>query len=169
MASALVLIKNIKGLEESYSSKDLLAEGLKRFGIENFELEYGEHGKPYIKGNEIFFNISHSGSYLCCAFSEVEVGLDIEEIGAINLDIAKRFFSDDEYAYIQGKDDKLGAFYSVWTKKEAYTKALGLGMAYKFNTFSVFKEKYIYELEVPGCKMALASKEELEQIKTELL
>ena len=41
---------------------------------------YGEHGKPMRRNEEICFNLSHSGKYVLCAVSEMEIGCDIESI-----------------------------------------------------------------------------------------
>ena len=42
------------------------------------ELIYGSYGKPYLKGNPWYFNISHSGEYLLFVQGQHEVGADIQ-------------------------------------------------------------------------------------------
>ena len=71
------------------------------------------------------FNLSHSGDYAICAISDDEVGCDIEKIKDVNLKIAKRFFSEEEYNNVL-KDNKL--FFRYWTLKESYLKAKGIGI-----------------------------------------
>ena len=59
---------------------------------------YGEHGKPERKKKEVCFNLSHSGKYVMCVVSDVEVGCDIEKIQKVRWKLAKRFFSEGEYS-----------------------------------------------------------------------
>ena len=42
-------------------------------------LVYGPHGKPFLKGNPFYFNLSHSGGIVACAVQTCEVGLDVEK------------------------------------------------------------------------------------------
>lgn len=105
--------------------------------------EVDAHGKPFlVSDNEnTHFNISHSGDYALIGIGEVPVGVDIERISDKSdyLAIAERFFTNDEYLYIvhQPVNRQLLAFYQVWTLKEAYVKALGRGLGYGLDTFSV--------------------------------
>ena len=101
------------------------------------EIEYGENGKPYVKGEkELFIGISHSGSVAMCAVSDVDVGCDVEKICDADLKIAKRFFSPEENEYIDAAEDPCGAFYGLWTKKESFLKATGLGFTVSAKDFS---------------------------------
>ena len=139
----------------------LLREGLKFMGMGTYAelftpdmLERTEDGKPFIPGlPDIHFNLSHSGDYIACAFSDREVGLDLQEQARTHtsiLHIAKRFFSAKEYEAIQAlpaedpsvvpgrhsisttdSDNsacRLPLFYNLWTIKEAYLKYLGCGL-----------------------------------------
>lgn len=100
-----------------------------------------EHGKPHLADqSQLFFNLSHAGDYALVVLSdEGEVGVDIERHDGKPdfLAIAKRFFTSDEYLYIEAQADQLLAFYTLWTYKEAYVKAIGRGIAYGMNNFSV--------------------------------
>ena len=52
---------------------------------------YGANQKPYIaENNNIFFNISHTNGCVICAISNNEIGVDIEKIRPINLNISKK-------------------------------------------------------------------------------
>ena len=65
----------------------LLRQGLRSMGMGTYAqlftpdmLERTEDGKPFIPGlADIHFNLSHSGDYIACAFSDQEVGLDLRE------------------------------------------------------------------------------------------
>jgi len=111
----------------------------KQFSLKNETIEIlrSNEGKPYIKDNLIYFNISHAGDFVVCAFSKREIGIDIEQIKEINLEIAKRFFCQCEYENLltQRTADQLDYFYSLWTLKESYIKWLGTGLSTPLDSF----------------------------------
>lgn len=102
-------------------------------------LEMGEFGKPYLLGNPLYFNLSHSGKYAAAAFDRQEIGVDIECIRKVNLRLARRFFTPDEYEWLEqtAEEEKDRAFTLLWTKKESYIKAVGRGMSLPLTDFSV--------------------------------
>jgi len=109
-------------------------------------LSYGEHGKPKIRdtlnNKAIEFNISHSGAYALIAITLGNtIGVDIEEINK-SIDyqsLAKRFFSGQEISefFALDKEKQCEVFYCVWSRKEAFIKATGKGIAYGLDQFSV--------------------------------
>jgi 4'-phosphopantetheinyl transferase len=111
-----------------------------KFGFKNEEIQIlkSEEGKPYIKGYPIHFNISHSGDYVACAFSEQEVGVDIEQIKKVDMTMAKRFFSKNEWTdlFAKNEEEHIDHFFSLWTLKESYIKWLGKGMSVPLDLFS---------------------------------
>ena len=94
---------------------------------------YGDKGKPYFENIPLFFNISHSGEYVLCAVSSREVGADIQKIQPANvMKLARRFFSEPEYRALEccGSDrEQQGLFFGLWSRKEAYGKLTGDGIA----------------------------------------
>lgn len=89
-------------------------------------------GKPYINnGSE--FNISHSGDTVIVAFGEKPIGIDIEQIKPIDIKSVSHFFHPIEINFINNAFDCTEAFYKVWTRKEAYLKAKGVGMIENLN------------------------------------
>ena len=98
-------------------------------------LYYGCNGKPYADG--IFFNVSHSGSYAFGVSSDYEVGCDVEIIDKPHFDIAKRFFTENECNYISNSENKVSAFYKLWTIKESYLKLSGKGLKAPLNSFEI--------------------------------
>ena len=104
----------------------LLYEGLKDFGVNSKEIMYNKNDKPYLKNNEIFFNISHSENIVICAFSDKEVGVDVEKINHFEKDVINRVFLENEINDSQNKD----IFYTkLWTSKESLMKYLGTGLS----------------------------------------
>lgn len=102
---------------------------------------YTSLGKPYIEGdNNFHFNISHSKEWVVAAFSNQSVGVDVEKVRPINIEIAERFFSKEEYndlIQIVDKEERMHYFFDIWTAKESLVKATGTGIANVFDTFSV--------------------------------
>ena len=101
-------------------------------------------GKPYLKGeSELFFNISHSGNYLVCAFSDREVGVDIEKRKEARMKVANRFFHPVEVENLMQEDqegrDRL--FYDLWAIKESFLKYIGTGLTRPLSSFRVSCEK----------------------------
>lgn len=94
---------------------------------------YGEKGKPYFENIPLFFNLSHSGEYVLCAVSRRELGADIQKIQSTDvLKLAKRFFSESECRTLEGCEshrERQRLFFGFWTRKEAYGKLTGEGLA----------------------------------------
>jgi 4'-phosphopantetheinyl transferase len=98
---------------------------------------HATHGRPTVSGTAaISFSLSHSGAFglLAVAAGGVRVGVDVEEVRPRrHLDaLAARVLNDEEHAAwlaIDDPDDRLRAFLRAWTRKEAYVKALGTGLA----------------------------------------
>lgn len=119
--------------------------------IENFKIQnnnisfyHNAYGKPYLMHNpSIYFNISHSGDWVVCSINHHEIGIDVEKIVDIDLDIAKSFFSEREYNDLMKKDslEKKDYFYVLWTLKESYIKACGKGLSLDLRSFSIGIEK----------------------------
>jgi len=109
-------------------------------GLSNKQLEFSVNcfGKPFLVSRpNVHFNISHAGDYIACVVADKPVGIDIEIIKPIDLKIAERFFTSDEFAYIMVGDKTL-CFYEIWTKKESYIKWAGKGLHKHLTSFSAF-------------------------------
>lgn len=118
----------------SIGAAALLDVGLRSFGLREKDMAYGigTYGKPFfLNAPEIHFSISHSSSKVAVAFSDGDVGCDIEAVTAADPDVAAHFFSNREL----GKLD----FFLLWTLKESYMKATGLGMSLPSKSFSILK------------------------------
>lgn len=105
---------------------------------------YSAHGKPTlaISSGSLEFNLSHSnGNFLVAITLARKVGVDIEFLkrDLDVLDIARRFFSSAEKRAIEDLPDELrqDAFFSCWTRKEAFIKARGEGLSCPLDSFDV--------------------------------
>ena len=106
---------------------------------------YGKNGKPYLGTGQgerlpLMFNLSHSGTYVAAAFGTEDVGVDVELIRTGKQKIAQRFFAEDERKYLE-KCWTDEAFTGIWTRKEAYIKAVGTGIAMSLDSFSTMEEQ----------------------------
>ncbi|MEC0228910.1 4'-phosphopantetheinyl transferase family protein [Paenibacillus alba] len=121
---------------------------LRKLIIENLQLansqitfEYGAYGKPRVCGNHPFhYNISHSGKWVACILDSQPVGVDVEHMQAFDESLVLTLFAQEEYRYIMEEADsrlRQLRFYQLWTAKESYMKAIGLGLSLPLHTFSV--------------------------------
>ncbi|AFK86393.1 MULTISPECIES: 4'-phosphopantetheinyl transferase family protein [Thermoanaerobacterium] len=112
---------------------------IEKFGLSNIDIAFcnNEYGKPFLKDKSIFFSISHSCQWVSVAVDRKNLGIDIEKIRDVNLNVAKRFFSPDEFEDMMKTSDKIDYFFTLWTLKESYVKALGMGLHIPLNSFTI--------------------------------
>lgn len=117
-------------------------------GIElgKIRLSYGQNGKPRLADElnreGIHFNLSHSEALAVYAFTlNREIGVDIERIRSIKdmTRLAERFFSYRENMTLSklSESQKKAGFFNCWTRKEAFIKATGDGLAMPLDKFDV--------------------------------
>lgn len=112
---------------------------------ESLEFAQTEYGKPFLTNLEaagVLFNLSHSGEVALIAVArEREVGVDVEFMRAdfATNEVAEHFFSMAEIYTLSGLEPHLRtqAFFSCWTRKEAYVKARGEGLSMPLDVFDV--------------------------------
>ncbi|MBR0598975.1 4'-phosphopantetheinyl transferase family protein [Sinanaerobacter chloroacetimidivorans] len=112
--------------------------------IRHLKVERGIHGKPYFadlnfhrQKPQIHFSVSHSESWWACLLADEPVGLDIEvnKEKVKYKEIAKRFFTEEEYTYVLKHGEE--GFFQLWVCKEAFLKYRGTGLSEGLNSFSV--------------------------------
>ena len=84
------------------------------------------------------FNLSHTPGLLACALAETEVGVDVELVRARHFQaVAEDFFAPLEVASLArlGPGEQRERFFALWTLKEAYIKARGMGLAIPLDHF----------------------------------
>ena len=77
------------------------------------------------------FSLSHSGDWAVCALANSLVGVDVEKYRPIRvLTLARRYFLPAETAWLESlpEPERNRAFFRLWTAKESYLKAQGLGL-----------------------------------------
>jgi 4'-phosphopantetheinyl transferase len=107
---------------------------------------YGKKGKPALSGStDLQFSVAHSAEVAAYAVSVgAPVGVDVERLRPLDQleTIAERTFSRRECEVLRGLPVELrpAGFFNCWTRKEAYVKALGEGLSYPLQQFSVSLE-----------------------------
>jgi len=124
--------------------REILGESLS-MSPKGIQFYYGPHGKPELSTSgqpEIHFNLSHSSSLGILAINRnYPVGVDIEAVRLNRnfMKLAERFFSASEVKDLRSLPEELimQGFYSCWTRKESYLKAIGTGLVTPLNAFDV--------------------------------
>ncbi len=113
---------------------------------ERLQFVYGCNGKPGLAeqfaGKGVQFNLAHSESIALIALTRLgPIGVDVEQIRPMTDadDLVARFFSPREHALFRelSADRKSIAFFNLWTRKEAWLKATGEGIAHSLNQVEV--------------------------------
>lgn len=102
------------------------------------------HGKPELAGRDagkLHFNLSHTDDMLVLVVSRKHaVGVDVEAVTrkAELLALAQRYFAAHEYDELRDLDGaaQRERFFTLWTLKEAWLKARGLGLRIPLDDFS---------------------------------
>lgn len=119
---------NADGIDSEYFAKYCL---VRTFGgkADDYSIYRTKYGKPYLKNcKDKFFSISHTKGLTVCAVSEFEIGVDAEYKRNIGEEKLSRMCSPKEIEYIKNASSISDGFTEIWTKKEAYLKALGTGI-----------------------------------------
>ena len=104
---------------------------------------YGTRGKPGLaRPMGLEFNLAHSGGLAYCALAwRRAIGVDVEAVRPMdNAErIIGRYFTPREQAEFLAYPgaERLAAFYRGWTRKEAFLKATGEGLAASLDSFEV--------------------------------
>ena len=124
--------------------RDVLSRYL---GVEPAALGFtrNKYGKPAIAEPTecpITYSLSHTkGLSVCAVAFEQMIGIDVESLQRTpsHQDISKRFFAASEAAYLEtlGEGQNRTEFLKLWTLKEAFIKARGVGLSIPLNSFEI--------------------------------
>jgi 4'-phosphopantetheinyl transferase len=136
---------------------DLLRRALSKHGDvrpSDWRFDVNNYGKPSIESLDpqtraLSFSLSHTrGSAACAITSNALLGIDVERIDRSQLaqEIADRFFSKEEATWLSRYSGDLRniRFTELWTLKEAFIKAIGVGLAVSPSVIS-------FQFEEPAC------------------
>lgn len=116
-------------------------------GLRPAELSFtrNPYGKPSLSHHsDVQFNVSHSGDWIALISGGTdELGVDVEKIAPIDMQIAERFFSPTESQFLSATPDdrRLNTFYRLWTLKESYIKAVGMGLSIPLDSFAILPDE----------------------------
>jgi 4'-phosphopantetheinyl transferase len=108
---------------------------------EGLRFVYGEHGKPGLPG-EVEFNMTDSRGMLLYAVTRGRrVGIDVEGVrpGVSVERLARRYFAPPEWEAVSAAraEEREEMFFTLWTRKEAFVKAIGAGLSFPLRDFVV--------------------------------
>jgi 4'-phosphopantetheinyl transferase len=108
---------------------------------DDIHFEIGSHGKPFLPGKRIHFNISHSENYVAYVIAKKEVGIDIQAQRTFsNLQgLIERVSHVNEKTFLENSLNLESDFLKLWNLKEAYSKCLGLGIQVQFSNLDFSK------------------------------
>ena len=107
---------------------------------------YNKYGKPSLNAEvhteDLKFNVSHSKDIVVYAITKNrEIGIDVEYLKDVSRaeKIIDRFFSEEEKNFYNSQPEhkKKWAFFALWTRKEAYSKAMGRGIGLPSKDFEL--------------------------------
>jgi 4'-phosphopantetheinyl transferase len=100
-------------------------------------------GRPVLTGelSHYFVSIAHSGCHVLVGVAKRPIGLDVEQLrhAAPSRQLMARVCSPDELRVLEAmlEADRARAFMTVWTRKEAYGKAIGRGLDFTLRSVTV--------------------------------
>jgi 4'-phosphopantetheinyl transferase len=124
--------------------RDMLSRSTGR-APQDWQFSTGAHGKPeaIMAPDEprLRINLSHTRGLAAVALTlEADIGVDVEWMARETsyLDLARRFFSEAEQHHLANThaEAQRSVFFALWTLKEAYIKAIGLGLAMPLSDFA---------------------------------
>lgn len=147
----------LKITNEDSFGRSVLGELLIRYSLaelagtklENNEFTLSPKGKPSLPNDHgLHFNMSHSADRIAVAVGNSEVGIDVEQTRRVNFRVAERFFSAPEINDLMAlpEEERQEYFFTLWTIKESFLKAIGSGLTRSLNTFTVERSLFGFSL-----------------------
>lgn len=135
---------------------------------QNLLFQTTEFGKPYlVTSNQPFhFNLSHSGHWVICAVDQSPVGIDVQLMESIDLNLAKNVLTPQDYRhYLKlSPEQRLDYFYDLWTLRESLLKLTGQSLSNPVSMQidplekqSVYYQRYQFEPEYCLAACALSN------------
>ena len=100
------------------------------------QLAATEDGKPYFTNVPVHMSLSHCKGMAACLLAARPCGVDCEARRPLRERVAARCFAEEERAALAVSDDADMLFTRLWTLKESYMKALGLGFSLPMRAFA---------------------------------
>ncbi|MDR2238615.1 MAG: 4'-phosphopantetheinyl transferase superfamily protein [Chryseobacterium sp.] len=125
----------------------LLKHGLRsHYRIDVADVRRSADHKPYLKGQNLHFNISHSKDLVVCAIAEFPLGIDVEFIDKKISYLDFQFqMTMNEFSKIDRSEDQIRDFFGYWTQKESVMKAHGGGMMIPLDSFEIVNNECVID------------------------
>ncbi len=138
--------------------RSMLAQELGKFGLKvapsAVVIVHDRHGAPHLGSehdglvslaHDLRFSLTHTDGLVACAVVRSrDVGIDAEHVdrGVLVGELAARTLTERERETLEGRDEagKAAGFLALFTMKEAFTKARGLGLALDMSTIELRRE-----------------------------
>ncbi|MBX9779973.1 MAG: 4'-phosphopantetheinyl transferase superfamily protein [Chitinophagaceae bacterium] len=104
---------------------------LSKIPAEKIAIRKNNFGKPYWDTiNAIHFNTSDTTDAIMLGVSSAQIGVDIEfnKMSFDYKDVVADYFNEQEVKIINESLNPGQTFYQLWVRKEALTKAIGMGL-----------------------------------------
>ena len=124
-----------KALEHETAYRLLAYAVQEVYGLPLPEIACDSRGKPFFtQRQEICFNLSHCRGLAVCGISAFPLGVDCESIRSLREGVLRRSFAPEEVLAVMESPQPDETFFRFWTLKEAFVKALGVGISYPLHT-----------------------------------
>ena len=157
----LISTKQVPKEEQHFHAHMLLRRCLQEYGVDYIvdktPLLFGEHGKPSLaEYPELHYNISHADGIAAAMVSAHECGIDCERIRSYDRRVMKRAFSEREQQIVENavESERELLFFSLWTLKESYVKALGKGILFPLRKVEFDIECGRIRTNLNGCRFS---------------
>jgi 4'-phosphopantetheinyl transferase len=140
---------------ETHARLRMLLAGVVNCKPEQLRIIKAEHGKPYLTDYpELAFNLSHTANKCVIVYGyHQELGIDIESNKSrVTLPaLVEKCFAGEEQEYWRQlpESEQIQSFYRFWTRKEAFVKAVGRGIALGLNRCVINPEDQRHFLRIP--------------------
>ena len=134
----------------------ILAELLLRYALKEEHnlstlppIERTKQGKPFFPSlSDLHFNLSHCKTAVACVLDTAPAGVDVQEYRQLcrpSGTLYRNVLTKSERSWVEAGEtfeEQIRRFTALWTCKEAYGKALGVGLCYDLNTTQLLPQGF---------------------------
>lgn len=133
-------VKNCKLKQYSNDFAKIAISKYLKIKKNDIQIKRDIYGKPYICNvPNVNLSVAHAKNAIVCAVTNKNIGIDLESIRSVKIDLVNRYYSKKEKEYVfSNSSDIEKRFTEIWTKKEAYLKYIGTGIMLPFSLFCTY-------------------------------
>ena len=126
------------------SAVRLLLASYSQRSAQQLRFTYGKFGKPELVGVPWHFNVSHSSDTALLAVASLSVGVDIEDLDHVRIDIEEVAElichpCEAQATRAMSCDERRAFLIRLWVRKESYLKAVGFGVRFGLRDVCVMR------------------------------